>query len=157
MTKRLDAKLAAELSAKLAPLMALREASDLSGLARGLAYRLSENLGVLRRDSASEEIKALDQAARGQMRKYGVRFGAFNVYIPTLLKPAAADLLLCSGRCIPDASTASMPTRFPPARSKASPRSKPARAFPRTIGASPASTSLERAPCASTCWSACRI
>ena len=92
--KRLDAKLAAELNAKLAPLMALREASDLSGLARGLAYRLTENLGVLRRDSASEEIKALDQAARGQMRKYGVRFGAFNVYIPTLLKPAAADLLL---------------------------------------------------------------
>jgi len=92
--KRLDAKLAAELGTKLAPLMALGEASDLSGLARGLAYRLTENLGVLRRDSASEEIKALDQAARGQLRKYGVRFGAFNVYIPTLLKPAAADLVL---------------------------------------------------------------
>ena len=40
------------------------------------------------------EIKALDQAARAQLRKYGVRFGAFNVYIPALLKPAAADLLL---------------------------------------------------------------
>ncbi|HLB06675.1 MAG TPA: helicase, partial [Alphaproteobacteria bacterium] len=33
-------------------------------------------------------------AARAQLRKYGVRFGAFNVYIPALLKPAAADLLL---------------------------------------------------------------
>ncbi len=92
--QRLDAKLASELSTKLAPLIALSEASDLSGLARGLAFRLSENLGVLRRDTASEEIKALDQSARGQLRKYGVRFGAFNVYIPTLLKPAAADLLL---------------------------------------------------------------
>jgi ATP-dependent RNA helicase SUPV3L1/SUV3 len=28
------------------------------------------------------------------LRKYGVRFGAFNIYIPALLKPAAADLLL---------------------------------------------------------------
>ena len=94
VTQRLDAKLGGELRAKLAPLIALSEASDLSGLARGLAFRLSENLGVLRRDTASEEIKALDQSARGQLRKYGVRFGAFNVYIPTLLKPASADLLL---------------------------------------------------------------
>ena len=74
--------------------MVLSEASDLSGLARGLAYQLTENLGVLRRETASAEIKALDQAARAQLRKYGARFGAFNVYIPALLKPAAADLVL---------------------------------------------------------------
>ena len=49
---------------------------------------------MLRREAASAEIKALDQAARAQLRKYGVRFGAFNVYIPALLKPAAADLVL---------------------------------------------------------------
>ncbi len=92
--KRLEARLAAELDAKLKPLIALSEASDLSGLARGLAYQLTENLGVLRRDGAQNEIQALDQAARAQLRQYGVRFGAFNVYIPALLKPAAADLLL---------------------------------------------------------------
>jgi ATP-dependent RNA helicase SUPV3L1/SUV3 len=92
--KRLEAWLASELDAKLKPLIALSEASDVSGLARGLAFRLTETLGVLRRDTAADEIKALDQEARGQLRKYGVRFGAFNVYIPALLKPAAADLLL---------------------------------------------------------------
>jgi ATP-dependent RNA helicase SUPV3L1/SUV3 len=92
--KRLEARLAAELDAKLKPLIALSEASELSGLARGLAYQLTENLGVLRREGASNEIKALDQTARAQLRNYGVRFGAFNVYIPALLKPAAADLLL---------------------------------------------------------------
>ncbi len=91
---RLDAWLAAHLEARLKPLMALSEAQDLSGLARGLAFRLTENLGVLRRDTASAEIKALDQNARGQLRKYGVRFGAFNLYFPALLKPAAAELLL---------------------------------------------------------------
>jgi ATP-dependent RNA helicase SUPV3L1/SUV3 len=94
LVKRLEAWLQAELHGKLQPLILLSEASDLSGLARGLAYQLTENLGVLRRDAASEQIKALDQAARAQLRKYGVRFGAFNVYIPALLKPAAADLLL---------------------------------------------------------------
>jgi ATP-dependent RNA helicase SUPV3L1/SUV3 len=92
--KRLEARLAAELDTKIKPLIALSEASDLSGLARGLAYQLTENLGVIRREGASNEIKELDQAARAQLRNYGVRFGAFNVYIPALLKPAAADLLL---------------------------------------------------------------
>src|SRR6188472_342175 len=92
--KRLEARLATELDSMLKPLIALSETSELSGLARGLAYQLTENLGVLRREGASNEIKALDQAARAQLRSYGVRFGAFNVYIPALLKPAAADLLL---------------------------------------------------------------
>jgi ATP-dependent RNA helicase SUPV3L1/SUV3 len=94
LLKRLEARLKAELDDKLKPLIELSGASDLSGLARGLAYQLTENLGMLRRGAASAEIKALDQAARAQLRKYGVRFGAFNIYIPALLKPAAADLLL---------------------------------------------------------------
>jgi ATP-dependent RNA helicase SUPV3L1/SUV3 len=94
LLKRLEARLKAELEGKLKPLILLSEASDLSGLARGLGFQLTENLGVLRRETASNEIKALDQSARAQLRKYGVRFGAFNVYIPALLKPAAADLSL---------------------------------------------------------------
>lgn len=94
VTARLDAWLAAYLDAKLKPLMALSDADDLTGLARGLAFRLTENLGVLRREGAAEDIKALDQSDRGQLRKYGVRFGAFNLYFPALLKPAAAELLL---------------------------------------------------------------
>ena len=55
---------------------------------------LRENLGVLRRETVAEEIKSLDQNARAQLRKYGVRFGAFNIYFPILLKPAAAELIL---------------------------------------------------------------
>jgi ATP-dependent RNA helicase SUPV3L1/SUV3 len=94
LVKRLEARLKTELASKLKPLVVLSEASDISGLARGLAYQLTENLGVLRREAASAEIRALDQASRAQLRKYGVRFGAFNVYMSALLKPAAADLLL---------------------------------------------------------------
>ena len=94
MLKRLEAWFDAHLGARIKPLVALSEASDLTGLARGLAFRLAETLGVLRRDAVAAEIKALDQSARAQLRKYGVRFGAFNIYLPALLKPAAADLLL---------------------------------------------------------------
>lgn len=94
VVNRLEAWFAAHLEAKLKPLVALSGADDLSGLSRGLAFRLVENLGVLRRDTASAEIKSLDQTARGQLRRYGVRFGAFNLYFPALLKPASAELLL---------------------------------------------------------------
>jgi ATP-dependent RNA helicase SUPV3L1/SUV3 len=92
--RRLDAWFAAQLHDRLAPLVALGAASELSGLARGLAFRLVESLGVLRREAVATEVNALDQHARAGLRKYGVRFGAFNIYIPALLKPAAADLLL---------------------------------------------------------------
>ena len=94
VTMRLDAWLNALIAARLKPLVALRDATGLSGLARGLAFGLVENLGVLRRDGIAEELKALDQAGRAELRQYGVRFGAFNIYIPALLKPAAAELLL---------------------------------------------------------------
>ena len=79
---------------RLKPLVDIAKAEDIDGLARGIAFRLTESVGVLKRDSVAEEMKALDQAARAQLRRYGVRFGAFNIFFPILLKPAAADLLL---------------------------------------------------------------
>jgi ATP-dependent RNA helicase SUPV3L1/SUV3 len=94
VSKRIAAWLDAQLTGRLGPLVALSEASGLTGLGRGLAYRLAESLGVLRRDAVAADVKALDQSARADLRKFGVRFGAFNIYLPALLKPAAADLLL---------------------------------------------------------------
>lgn len=41
----------------------------------------------------SEDVKALDQTQRAIMRKYGVRFGAYHIYVPALLKPAPATLV----------------------------------------------------------------
>jgi ATP-dependent RNA helicase SUPV3L1/SUV3 len=77
---------------RLKPLLEITAAQDISGLARGIAFRLKEDFGVLRRESVSEEIRLLDQPARAQLRKYGVRFGAFNIYFPLLLKPASSEL-----------------------------------------------------------------
>ena len=91
---RLEAWLESTIAEKLKPLVEISKAEDIAGLARGIAYRLRESLGVLRRETVAEEIKSLDQNARAQLRKYGVRFGAFNIYFPVLLKPAAAELVL---------------------------------------------------------------
>ena len=79
---------------RLKPLVEIAKAEDVTGLARGIAFRLTENFGALKREEVAEEIKSLDQTARSQLRKYGVRFGAFNIFFPVLLKPAAAELKL---------------------------------------------------------------
>lgn len=78
---------------RLKPLAELAGAEDVTGLSRGIAFQLKENFGILKREAVADEIKALDQPSRAQLRKYGVRFGAFNIYLPLLLKPAPAELL----------------------------------------------------------------
>ena len=84
----------ARLKTNLEPLFALDAAGDIDGLARGLAFRLVEALGVLPRDEVAADVKLLDQPTRATLRKYGVRFGAFSIYLPVLLKPAATRLKL---------------------------------------------------------------
>jgi ATP-dependent RNA helicase SUPV3L1/SUV3 len=61
-------------------------------MARGVAFQLVEALGVLERQKVAEEVKGLDQPARATLRKYGVRFGAYHIYLPVLLKPAPRAL-----------------------------------------------------------------
>ena len=107
LQSRVDAWIAEMTADKLKALVDLSKAEDVTGLARGIAFRLRENFGILKRDTVADEIKALDQPARGQLRKYGVRFGAFNVFFPPLLKPAAADLAL-SLWCVKNASTSGL-------------------------------------------------
>jgi ATP-dependent RNA helicase SUPV3L1/SUV3 len=89
---RLDLWLKTHIEKLLAPLFSLAAADDVTGMARGVAFQLVEALGVLERQKVSEEVKGLDQPARATLRKYGVRFGAYHIYLPILLKPAPRAL-----------------------------------------------------------------
>ena len=89
---RLDLWLKTHIEKLLAPLFSLSAADDITGMARGVAFQLVEALGVLERQKVSEEVKGLDQPARATLRKYGVRFGAYHIYLPALLKPAPRSL-----------------------------------------------------------------
>ncbi|MGI9413753.1 MAG: helicase-related protein [Hyphomicrobiales bacterium] len=91
---RIEKWLADRLSTHLEPLLALQHAEDVDGMARGLAFQLVENLGVLVRDDVAEDVRALDQPTRATLRKYGIRFGAYHIFMPLLLKPAATRLKL---------------------------------------------------------------
>ena len=89
---RLDLWLKSHIERLLAPLFALAAADDVTGIARGIAFQLIESLGVLERQKVGEEVKGLDQPSRSTLRKYGVRFGAYHLYMPILLKPAPRSL-----------------------------------------------------------------
>ncbi|MEO6395767.1 MAG: helicase-related protein [Devosia sp.] len=78
----------------LEPVLALETPADIEGSARGLAYRLYENLGLLPRNAVSEEVKGLDQDVRAKLRKLGIKFGAYHIYVPLALKPAPRELAL---------------------------------------------------------------
>ena len=84
---RLKAFVRHAISSQLKPLVDLKAAEHLTGLARGIAFQLVENLGILDRAKVADDVKALDQALRGDLRKLGVRFGAQHLYLPLTLKP----------------------------------------------------------------------
>jgi len=92
--KRLDLWLKTHVEKLLGPLFELAKAEDITGIARGIAFQLIEALGVLERSKIASEMKDLDQPSRASLRKYGVRFGAYHIYVPPLLKPAARALAL---------------------------------------------------------------
>ena len=89
---RLDLWLKTHIERLLGPLFGLAAADDVTGIARGVAFQLIEALGVLERQKVAEEVKGLDQPSRATLRKYGVRFGAYHLYLPALLKPAPRSL-----------------------------------------------------------------
>ncbi|PNG27469.1 helicase-related protein [Methylocella silvestris] len=90
--RRLDLWLAQHVKKLLGPLVDLEKSEGLEGLARGVAFQIAESLGVLDRAKVAEDVKALPQEARGALRKFGVRFGAYHLYLPGLVKPAPRAL-----------------------------------------------------------------
>ncbi|GGF44842.1 helicase [Youhaiella tibetensis] len=91
---RLSLWLRHHVNTQLESVAALAEPSDLDGAARGIAFQLSEHLGILPRQAVADEVKGLDQDVRAKMRKHGIKFGAYHIYLPLSLKPAPRELAL---------------------------------------------------------------
>lgn len=91
---RLELWLSATIRRLLGPLVELRGLQDESEPVRQLAAKIADSLGVLEREPLRSQIKAFDQNSRAALRRHGVRFGAYYVYVPQSLKPAARALAL---------------------------------------------------------------
>jgi ATP-dependent RNA helicase SUPV3L1/SUV3 len=88
--RRLESFVADEVHRGLYPLARLKSAvadGRLRGLARGLAYQLVEQFGVLDRREVDAHVRALSPGERRALKGFGVRFGAFSLYLPALLTP----------------------------------------------------------------------
>ncbi|MEZ5792178.1 MAG: helicase-related protein [Nitratireductor sp.] len=90
---RLERWLTHHIATLLKPLVEMSADQTLPGLARGVAFRLVENLGIIDRREIHSEIQSLDQDMRAALRRHGVRFGAYHIFVPALLKPAPAALI----------------------------------------------------------------
>ena len=94
VTRRLQHFIDRKIAAGFEPLLAMARDETLTGLARGFAFRMSEAMGVIARESVANEVKELDQPSRASLRKHGIRFGQYTVFMPALLKPAPTRLRL---------------------------------------------------------------
>ena len=88
-------------------------------MARGLAYQLVEQFGALDRRAADARIRLLSRNERRTLKALGVRFGAFSLYLPSLLEPKAQVLALtyaelASSSWRPDPKTLNPLPRPPP-------------------------------------------
>jgi ATP-dependent RNA helicase SUPV3L1/SUV3 len=90
---RIERFVAHHIETILKPLTDLSAADALTGMTRGLAFQIVESLGILQRRDVTEEVRGLDQDSRAALRRLGVRFGAYHVFMPMLLKPAPAGLI----------------------------------------------------------------
>lgn len=93
--RRIEAWLASEAGRALRELRRLRQAVDsgaLTGLPRGLAFRLIEAGGVIPRAEVERDLAALSQHERRTVKTFAIRIGAHSVWLPGALKPRARAL-----------------------------------------------------------------
>ncbi|WP_336278559.1 hypothetical protein [Bartonella sp. CB175] len=93
VVKRLERFVTFHLETALKPLFDLRNADSLTDSTRGLAQQLINSLGIVPRREIAETVKNLDQASRAVLRRLGVRFGAFHIYLAAMLKPAPVQAI----------------------------------------------------------------
>ncbi len=93
--RRMEAWLAADAGRALKPLKRLRQAIEsgaLTGLPRGLAFRLIEAGGLIPRREVERDLAALSQHERRTLKTFAIRVGAHSVWLPGVMKPRGAAL-----------------------------------------------------------------
>ncbi len=92
--RRLQHFIDRKVAALFEPLMEIQKDETLTGMAKGFGFRMIEAMGVIDRRNVAQDVKNLDQDARGLLRKHGIRFGQFTIFMQALLKPAPTRLRL---------------------------------------------------------------
>ncbi len=89
VSRRLKAFVGQKIASGCEALQQLAADEEITGLARGVAYRIVESLGVIERTAIAGDVKELDQDNRKLLRRHGVRFGQRTIYVQPVLRPEA--------------------------------------------------------------------
>ncbi len=81
-----------KIETELNSLIELKHIKEDNSELRALAYRLYENNGVIKRSNISEYLRKIDQNDRKKLRKLGVKFGRFHIFLFKLFKPSSVSL-----------------------------------------------------------------
>ncbi|WP_180299388.1 hypothetical protein [Bartonella tribocorum] len=93
VVKRLERFVTFHFETTLKPLFDLRNADNLTDSTNSLALQLVKALGVIPRREVLDLVKNLEQESRAVLRRLGVRFGAFHIYVAGMLKPAPVQAI----------------------------------------------------------------
>ncbi len=81
-----------KIKTELKSLLDLKNIKEKNPELRALSYHLYENNGVVKRENVSTYLKKLNQEERGKLRKIGVKFGRYHIFLFKLFKPNAVSL-----------------------------------------------------------------
>ena len=81
-----------KIETELKSLIELKNIKEDNPELRALSYRLYENNGVIKRSNISDYLKKISQDDRKKLRKLGVKFGRYHVFLFKLFKPSSVSL-----------------------------------------------------------------
>ena len=77
---------------ELKSLIDLKNINEKNSELRALAYHLYENNGVVKREEVSNYLNKLNQDERKKLRRIGVKFGRYHIFLYKLFKPSSVSL-----------------------------------------------------------------
>ena len=81
-----------KIKTELKSLIELKNIKESNPELRALSYHLYENNGVVKRENVSNYLNKLDQEQRKKLRRIGVKFGRYHIFLFKLFKPSSVSL-----------------------------------------------------------------
>ena len=81
-----------KINIELKSLLDLKNIKESNSELRALSYHLYENNGVVKRENVSIYLDKLNQEERKKLRRIGVKFGRYHIFLFKLFKPSSVSL-----------------------------------------------------------------
>ncbi len=101
-----------KIKTELKSLIDLKNINENNPELRALAYHLYENNGVVKREDVSTYLKKLNQDERKKLRKIGVKFGRYHIFLYKLFKPSSVSLRILLWKCFNEKEFSLFPPKF---------------------------------------------